>query len=287
GLETAYFRFSKSKEAEKDVYSTAMLSLIGSTAIFTALLLLFKQPVANLLGVSRHPEYITLAIFIIALDALTALSFAKLRHEGRPRKFAMVRIAGILINIGFTIFFLTICPKLAKENPNSFIGTMYDKNFGVGYVLLANLLQAAFTILFLAKEFFSFRFQFNAKLWKEIIVYSSPLILAGFAGMINETFDRIMLKWWSSAPNETAATIQVAIYSACYKLSILITLSVQAFRMAGLLYVPRGGFVFGYLEAFYHQPTILGRIGRGTDPSVSQHVSWRLLQPFHLVQTFQ
>ena len=56
--------------------------------------------------------------------------------------------------------------------------------------------------------------------------------LAGFAGMINETFDRIMLKWWTTAPTESAATLQVAIYSACYKLSILITLSVQAFRMA-------------------------------------------------------
>src|SRR5206468_691835 len=70
------------------------------------------------------------------------------------------------------------------------------------------------------------------ELWKEIIRYSSPLILAGFAGMINETFDRIMLNWWTSAPTDELAKIQVGTYSACYKLSILITLSIQAFRMA-------------------------------------------------------
>jgi O-antigen/teichoic acid export membrane protein len=232
GLETAYFRFSKSREEEKEVYSTAMLSLIGSTVLFTSILLLFRQKLATLLGVETHPEYLTLTAFIIAADALCTLAFAKLRHEGRPRKFALVRIAGILINIGFTVFFLSVCPRLQQQNPNSFIGALYDRNFSVGYILLANLLQALFTILFLAKEFFSFRFRFNAKLWREIILYSSPLILAGFAGMINETFDRIMLKWWSSAPTEKAALIQVATYSACYKLSILITLSVQAFRMA-------------------------------------------------------
>lgn len=232
GLETAYFRFSKSKEHEKDVYSTAMLSLIGSTVLFTSILFLFRQKLATLLGVEHHPEYLTLTALIIASDALSTLAFAKLRHEGRPRKFALVRIANILINIGLTVFFLSVCPKLQQKDPNSFIGALYDKDFNVGYILLANLLASLFTILLLAKEFFSFRFRFNAKLWREIIIYSSPLILAGFAGMINETFDRIMLKWWSSAPTEKAALIQVATYSACYKLSILITLSVQAFRMA-------------------------------------------------------
>ena len=232
GLETAYFRFSKSKDDEKDVYSTAMLSLIGTTVLFTSILLLFRQKLATLLSVEHHPEYLTLTAFIIAADALSTLAFAKLRHEGRPRKFAMVRIAGILINIGLTVFFLSVCPKLQQKDPNSFIGALYDKNFSVGYILLANLLASLFAILLLAKEFFSFRLRFNAKLWREIIIYSSPLILAGFAGMINETFDRIMLKWWSSEPTEKAALIQVATYSACYKLSILITLSVQAFRMA-------------------------------------------------------
>ncbi len=229
GLETAYFRFSKTAEDEKTVYSTAMLSIIGSTIVFTSLLLFFKQPLATLLGVEKHPEYLTLTAFIIAADALSTLSFAKLRHEGRPRKFALVRIAGILINIGFTVFFLSVCPKLQAQNPNSAIGVLYKKDFAVGYILLANLLSSAFTILFLAKEFFSFSLRFDAKLWREILVYSSPLILAGFAGMINETFDRIMLRLWSTAKDPL---VQVAIYSACYKLSILITLSVQAFRMA-------------------------------------------------------
>lgn len=232
GLETAYFRFSKTKEDEQAVFSTATLSLIVTTTLFTSILLLFNQPLALLLGVPTHPEYITLMAFIIALDALSALAFAKLRYQGKPRKYAFIRVAGILINIGFVVFFLSVCPAIQAKNPNSFIGVWYDKDFSVGYVLLANLLQSFFSLLLLSKEFFSFRMRFNAKLWTQILVYSSPLILAGFGGMINETFDRIMLKWWAPAPTEAADKIEVAIYSACYKLSILITLAVQAFRMA-------------------------------------------------------
>jgi O-antigen/teichoic acid export membrane protein len=101
----------------------------------------------------------------------------------------------------------------------------------VGYVIIANLISAVATFLLLSREIFSFKWKFNGKLWKNIILYSSPLILAGFAGMINETFDRIMLGWWSSAPTEKAKLAEVGIYGACYKLSILITLFIQAFRM--------------------------------------------------------
>lgn len=232
GLETAYFRFSKTKEEERNVFSTSMVSIIVSTVLLTGVLLLFRNQLALLIGIQDHPEYFTWSAFIIAFDALSALSFAKLRYEGRPVKFATVRIAGIVLNIGLTVFFLSVCPRIQHSNPHGFIGTWYNRDLGVGYVIIANLVQSVFTILLLSKEFFSFRWKFDAKLWKQVILYSSPLILAGFAGMINETFDRIMLNWWTSAPTDAAAKIEVGTYSACYKLSILITLSIQAFRMA-------------------------------------------------------
>lgn len=231
GLETAFFRFASDKERGSSVYDTATISLIVSTAVLTALLVLFNDFFAGLIGLQEHPEYFTWAAFIIAFDALSSLAFAKLRFDGRPIKFAMVRIVGILVNIGAVVFFLSVCPKIAENDPEGFIGTFYDPNIGVGYVILANLIQAVLTFLLLAKEFFSFRLRFNATLWKEIIIYSAPLILAGFAGMINETFDRMMLRWWSQAATEEAAKFEVGVYSACYKLSILITLFIQAFRM--------------------------------------------------------
>jgi O-antigen/teichoic acid export membrane protein len=231
GLETAYFRFSKSKDEEQTVYNTAMISLLVSTLLFTGVLLVFRAPLSNVLGLKTHPEYFTWAALIIGLDSLSALAFARLRFLGRPVKFATVRVAGILVNVGLTFFFLSALPKFQQSDPNSFLGRWYDPSSTVSYVILANLVQSAFTVLLLSKTIFNFQWKFNRKLWSQIILYSLPLIIVGFGGVINETFDRIMLRWWTSAPTEVAARIEVGTYSACYKLSLLITLSVQAFRM--------------------------------------------------------
>lgn len=228
GMETAYFRFVQKHGDEKDVFNTITVSLIISTISLTTLLILSRQFFADLISLENFPQYISWSALIIAFDALSSIAFAKLRHQGRPIKFAIIRIASVLINIGFTVFFLSILPRLVAEDPDSFLVLIYDEDMGFGYVIIANLIQAIFTWLFLSKEFFSFQWKFNVNLWKEIMIYSLPLVIVGFGGMINETLDRLMLTWWSTA--ESPST-EVAIYSGCYKLSILITIFIQAFRM--------------------------------------------------------
>jgi len=229
GFETAYFRFIQKKEVEKDVYTTLSISLFASTAFITAAIFLFRKELADFIHI-QHPEYITFSAMIVGLDALSALPFAKLRHEGRPRKFALIRITGILINIAFVYFFLSVCPRVIKAHPNSVLLLIYSPGFGVGYVLLANIAQCLFQVLALSGQFRGLNWTFNGRLWKEIIIYALPLTIAGFGGMINETFDRIMLARRLPLPVDQTE-FQVGVYSACYKLSLLITLFVQAFRM--------------------------------------------------------
>jgi O-antigen/teichoic acid export membrane protein len=69
-----------------------------------------------------------------------------------------------------------------------------------------------------------------------MLVYSAPLVIAGFAGIINETLDRILLKhllYDATDPSSLVhAEAQVGIYSACYKLAMLVTIIIQAFRYA-------------------------------------------------------
>ncbi len=227
-MDTAYFRFVQKKD--KDIYGTFFAIVLSSTTLFTSLILLFRQEIAGYIRISAHPEYITISAFIIAFDALAALPFAKLRHENRPIKFAAIRIAGVLINLTLAYFFLSICPRLVKSHPNSVVLLIYSPGFGVGYVLVANLVQNIFQFLALSGQLKYIRWRLDSSLLKEVLIYVLPLTIAGFGGMINETFDRIMLvRRLPLAPEQAA--YQVGVYSACYKLSILITLFVQAFRM--------------------------------------------------------
>ena len=231
GIETAFFRFATKEEYKKDIYSTATISILCSTFSLTAILIFFRSATAHLLRLDNNPEYITYAAMIIAFDTLSALPLAKLRLDQRPRKYALIMISKIVLQILVIYFLMSVCPKLAKQNPNGFIATFYKSEYGVGYIIVANVCSSLFAFLLLHKEFFAFEFKFNKKVWTTIMIYSMPLLIAGFGGMVNETFDRIMLSWLAPVKSITAAKDQVAIYSACYKLSILITLFIQAFRM--------------------------------------------------------
>ena len=230
GLETGYFRFS-TQENKQSVFNTTSLSMIVTTFFLSILVMALQSPLATLLQITAHPEYLSLSAAIIALDALSTIPFAKLRQDGRPKKFAFIKVGGIVTNIIAIYFFLSVCPTWLQQNPSHWCGIFFKEDWAVGYVLLANLIQSCCTLLLLGNQFLSIQFKFDVKLWKQIILYSLPLIVAGFAGMINETFDRIMLGWWAPATSVDDAKGQVGIYSACYKLSILITLAVQAFRM--------------------------------------------------------
>lgn len=234
GIETGFFRFvqqADGDEGKRKVYNTGFISLLISSIVFTILLFYSAGSISSFIRLGNHPEFIKYSALIIALDAITTLPFALLRQQGRPVKFAVIRVSNILINIGFTYFFISVLPGIVKDNPNSIFALIYKQGYEVGYIILANLIASAVSLLMLYKEIFLVQFNFDKKLWRQMMIYSLPLVIAGLGGMINETFDRIMLGWWAPVASEDAAKFEVGVYSACYKLSILISLFIQAFRM--------------------------------------------------------
>lgn len=230
GMETAYFKFG-SKDNEEDIYNTSSISMLFVTGLVLFGLYTWRLPLADLLQITIHPEYISLLAWIVALDALTTIPFSRLRLQGRPKKFALIKVGGILLNILATYVLISSLPNYVQTNPDSFLQKLYIPNWEVGYILIAGIIQNVFVLLLLQKEIRSIRFKFNFKLWRSMMSYALPLIIVGFGGMINETLDRIMLGWWAPGGSTDANKALVGVYSACYKLAILITISIQAFRM--------------------------------------------------------
>jgi O-antigen/teichoic acid export membrane protein len=229
GMETAYFKFSNSEDDSKAVYSTVLLSLFGSSAILLCLLIGFSKPISVVMGYEQHPEYIVWFSLILALDAISAIPFARLRKENKARTFGFLKLVNIFLNIGFNLFFLVVCPVLKKHNL-PFIDFIYYENIGVGYVFISNLIASGITFLFLLPWVLEISFDFKSVLWRKMLLYALPLLVAGTAGMVNETIDRILLR--HLYPIKSGALVQVGIYGATYKLSILMTLFIQTFRFA-------------------------------------------------------
>ena len=231
GMETAYFRFIQKEETESAVNNTATISLLVSSLLLTAILWVNQGFLSKAASLESYPLLVQLSILIIGLDALSTIPFARLRNEGRPKLFAFIKVASIIINILVTVFFISYCPAKLKSSPNSWIILVYKTDVNpITYILIANLIASAFTLVFLGKWLFPRQWRFNFAVWKEMMAYALPMLIVGMGGMINETFDRLMLGWWLPGSDEYVHS-QVGIYSACYKLSILISLFIQAFRM--------------------------------------------------------
>ncbi len=230
GMETTYFRFMGKDVDREAVNNNATISLLISSIVLSILLWLNQGWLAQITSLTEFPLLVQLSIIIIGLDALSTIPFARLRYEGRPRLFALIKIGNIIANVLFTVFFLSYCPDKAKADPNSWAILIYRPGLNpITYVLLANALASLLTLLFLSKWMLPKKWVFNFKLWTGMMAYALPMLVAGLGGTINETFDRLMLGWWLPGSAQYADE-QRGIYSACYKLSILITLFIQAFR---------------------------------------------------------
>ena len=212
GLETAFFRFSKKENDGKVVYSTALISLIISSVIFVLLMFVGSSSIANYLGYGIEPRFIQWFAIIVGLVAISSISFAKLREEEKAVRFVTIKLFSIFINIGLNLYFIM------------------HKGFGVEYIFISNLISSIFTILCLVPEMAKVKFTFDKILWKKMMIYALPLLIAGLAGTTNETVDRILLK--HLLPNPETAPYELGLYGAFYKLSIIMILFIQTFRFA-------------------------------------------------------
>ena len=229
GMETSYFRFTQKEEQQK-VFNTTFSMLLITTTVLLALLLAPIQYIADTMNLSEHPEWLVYVVLIVALDTFAVIPFSKLRQDGKPKKFAAIKLLNILINMFFVIFFLYFCKEDFESGKQSFFASLYNPSIGIGYVFIANLIASAATLLLLVKEFNGFQVNLDKKLLKEIFIYSTPLIIVGFGGIINETIDRFMIVYHFNGTAEEARSAN-GIYSANYKLAVLIVLFIQTFRM--------------------------------------------------------
>jgi O-antigen/teichoic acid export membrane protein len=229
GLETGAFRFANKQDKHKPttVFSTALLLICALTAVFLFVFLGYLPDVRSYLWTPEIPSvYLRLVIIIVSLDVVSAIPFAYLRYKKRPIKFAALKLLNVILYVVFCVFFLVVCPWLEKHHP-SLIAWFYNKEFGVGYVLIANLMATGIETACLLPEVFQIKFKFEWDLAKKMLNYSFPLMIMGVAGMSNQVADRIIYPF---IPKTSLS--ELGIYTACFKIAQIMMMFTQAFRYA-------------------------------------------------------
>jgi O-antigen/teichoic acid export membrane protein len=224
GMETAFFRFLNKESAKEKVLSTRSISLFLTSLGFLGLGLLFQQQIADLTRINVN--YITLVVWILFLDALVIIPFAYLRAQGKPIKYSIVKLANVIVNLGLNLFLLLYLQALAIDN--SIWDSIYEANFEVSYIFIANLVASGVTLLILLPFYFKIKYKIDSELWKKMLRYALPVLVSGIAFSINETFDRVLLE---RLLPESIAKTSIGMYSACYKLALFMMLFATAYRL--------------------------------------------------------
>uniref|UniRef100_A0ABW8XQB3 Oligosaccharide flippase family protein n=1 Tax=Flavobacterium plantiphilum TaxID=3163297 RepID=A0ABW8XQB3_9FLAO len=226
GMETAFFRFYNKEENKKTVIETSMVSIFWTTLVFLFAALLFRTSLADWSGIDS--QYISYAIWILALDALVIIPFSKLRALQKSMTYAIIKIGNVLVNLLLSVLFLIYLPKLSAVNPTGLISSFYIENFQIGYIFLANIIASLLTFVVLSPDYVFLKWKFDFGLWKKMMVYGLPILVAGIAFAINEQFDKILL---DRLLPKNIAEDAVGEYSACYKLGLFMVLYRTAYTL--------------------------------------------------------
>jgi O-antigen/teichoic acid export membrane protein len=226
GMETGFFRFYNNEINKKSVIETSMISIFWTTISFLFIALLFRNTLADWSGIDS--QYISYTIWILALDALVIIPFSKLRALQKPMVYAMIKIGNVLVNLILSVLFLLYFPILVKESPDGFASSLFIDNFEIGYIFLANIIASLLTFVIVSPDYVFLRWKFDFILWKKMLRYGLPIMVAGIAFAINEQFDKILLAKLLPAK---IAEAEVGVYSACYKLGLFMVLYRTAYTL--------------------------------------------------------
>lgn len=236
GMETTFFRYlTKYSDKKEKVYNNAFATIFFITILFLLLTLPFMGHIADFIKVGAHSskhDFERFAIYFVAivvLDAWCVIPFARLRAEGKPGRYSVIKVINVMLYIALNLTFIWGLPFwTAHHLPGTgWIQTWFVQGW-VGYVFVSNVLSSSLTLLMLLPEFLKLRLKLDWKMLGEMFAYSWPVLVANISFIINENLDKILLG--KLLPPSISAR-DVGIYGACAKISLFLSIFIQAFRL--------------------------------------------------------
>jgi len=239
GMETAFFRFANKDDANK-VFSNIMSCILTTTGVFLLIYLCFYKSFARLIDYQYNTQYVLMIGIIVAMDVIAAVPFAMLRYENKAKRFSIIKILNVALNIGLNIFFLCVIPETALNISSSVFGSHSGLLI---WVLISNVLSSLLSLLLLMPQLRMIKFGMDKDLLIPVLKYAIPILMINLVGMVNEVADKILIKYLVRIPSEDVllamnmtaeeyAVSQVGIYGANFKLAVLMSIFIQMFRYA-------------------------------------------------------
>ncbi len=230
GLETGCFRFANTHNSPKAVFSNALLTVTLLAILTFTVLTLFCGPLSSFFGYGDYPQVMIYIGSILAIDSFTAILFAKLRFEHKALKFAILKSVKIFSETAFNLILFFIVPAYLLSHPQTILLNFISAKPDFTYILFATFLSGVVSLLIFIPDILKIKFSFNKQLWKMMMLYSLPLMVAQLPGALNDSIDRVIFPYFSPVGHIWESDL--GIFQAGVKIATLMSLFIQVFRFA-------------------------------------------------------
>ncbi|WP_082489427.1 oligosaccharide flippase family protein [Pedobacter sp. Leaf176] len=232
GMETTFFRYlNKHEDKKQQVYNNSFLIVAFISILFLITGLVFTEPITqwllnnNMSHYQDQKRYVQYFLWLLFSDAICVIPFARIRADGKPFRYSIIKFVNILSYVLLSLFFIYGIPLIIKHDlPGSAFFQSWFRDKWVGYVFIANLVASALTFLLLVPEFLKVQYKFDRDLFKKMLSYSWPVLIANLSFIVNENLDKILLDRYTTEA-------EVGIYGAVCKLAIFLSIFNMAFRL--------------------------------------------------------
>lgn len=219
GMDAAFMKYASQNtgETKKKIFSTAMIAITVSSVLFSIALFLTQSlfmsyldiPVKYLLNdPERFYRFFYYLILILILDTITIIPFAYLRLERKSKKFALIRLINIVVNLLLNLFFFI---KL---------------KWGMESIFIANFIASLLNLVLLSPDILkNFNWIVDKEYLKKMFLFGIPYLPASLSATIVQVINRPLVEKLTNY--ET-----LGVFSASYKLGTLMMLVVMMFQFA-------------------------------------------------------
>ena len=218
GLSSAFFRFFMDKGEADEKYrvcSTTFFTLLGTSLLFSSILIFFAEPVSDILFTGEVRDIglaltfmIRMAGIILFFDSLGLLGYLIILSNQKPGLFALLKFIFVSVNVGGNIVFVVILKR------------------GIEGIFFANVIASGVSLLTVLPVIIPYlRLRFSSQLLRELLSFGLPYIVVNASVVVMDTIDRPMLE-------RLASIDQAGLYNAGVKLGMFMAIFVSAFRFA-------------------------------------------------------
>jgi O-antigen/teichoic acid export membrane protein len=211
GMDAAFMKYSSLAEPgdKKRTFSSAFLAVSVTTLSLSGLLFLLRSPFNSLMEVpAAYSHLVVYVVFIVLCDTLALIPFANLRLERKAKKFAVIKLGNILLNLSLNLlFFLRL-------------------HMGIESIFIANLIASAATLLALLPEILPrLGGGIRGDLLRRMLRFGLPYLPASLASIMVQVIDRPIVLHLTDLDT-------LGLYQTGHKLGIFMMLVVSMFQYA-------------------------------------------------------